>query len=298
MDDGNHSHSDSDEEVATSSEPEYLNISQAIKLIPKPFSGNKNELREFISNVETALAVVNPNKHAIFLKFIESNITGDAKTKLLARSERTTWEQVKAILEENYTVRRTIDFFACKMFNSKQGASENVASWGSRIDTMSSDLMEAMIRILPRKHHEGAIAFLKFISKACFIQGLYEERIQTIVQARDERMLLPNAVEIALEQESALLSSRYKRQGNSQQSGFKKNFNGSKSDNRNQDFKGKNQGYVNIICYRCQQEGHISKECQGIPKCTKCNRLGHETKKCRSNQNQSQGQSQNQGNRS
>jgi hypothetical protein len=193
------------------SENDYVSIAQALKLIPKSFDGSKSELREFVANVETALAVVNPDKHTIFLKFIESKITGEAKTKLLAMADRTTWEHFKQILEENYAVRRTIDFFACKLFNSKQGPSEIVATWGSRIDTMSSDLTEAMIHHLPERQHEGAIAFLKYITKACFIQGLHDERIQTGVRARDEKMLLPNAVEVALEEESAILAGKYKK---------------------------------------------------------------------------------------
>jgi hypothetical protein len=34
-----------------------------------------------------------------FLKFIESQIIGEAKDRLLSRAECGTWEQVKAILE-------------------------------------------------------------------------------------------------------------------------------------------------------------------------------------------------------
>ena len=283
------SHSEvSDNEIPDEGEDRYLSVTQAIKLVPKKFDGNKSELREFIAGVETAFEVVHPNKRHLFLKFIEARITGDAKTKLLARSERTNWEQIKAILEENYSTRRTIDFYACKLFNSRQGANEGVASWGSRIDGMSSELTEAMVRLLPACHREGAIAFLKFISKACFIQGLHDERIQTVVRAKDERMLLPNAVETALEEESAILSGRYKRQSvpqnknsNSRPQG---NFDGDKgSGNRNFNFKRtSNSQHVNMICYRCQEEGHFSKECTGIPKCAKCSELGHETRDCRS----------------
>jgi hypothetical protein len=42
------------------------------------------------------------------LKFIESKITGEAKDRLLARSQRNTWEEVRGILEENYAVKRTL----------------------------------------------------------------------------------------------------------------------------------------------------------------------------------------------
>lgn len=271
----------------------YLPVTQAIKLIPKVFSGNKSELREFISSVETAIDIVAPSQRQLFVKFIESKITGDAKIKLLSRSGRDDWGQIKAIVEENYATRRTIDFFACKLFNSKQGGSEGVASWGSRIDAMSSELTEAMVRLLPTRHHEGAIAFLKYISKACFIQGLQDERVQTVVRARDEKMLLPNAVEIALEEESAILSGRFKKQSLPQVRNLSSNPRPQVSQVNSNAYKGLYKGYqgnfkrnrnvpqVNVICFNCQKEGHMAKECRGAPKCDKCSRLGHRTRDCR-----------------
>lgn len=294
MADGNDVHSDNsdnEDNFPNEGDDDYLPITQALKLIPKRFDGNKSELREFIASVETANEVVHPRKRLLFLKFIESKIVGDAKTKLLARSERNTWEQVKAILEENYATRRTIDFFACKLFNSKQGGNEGVANWGSRIDSMSADLTDAMMRLLPARDHEGAIAFLKYISKACFIQGLHDERVQTVVRARDERMLLPNAVEIALEEESAILSGRYKKQSFTPKApNPKPQYQGnrdSRNEDRNDSKKGRPQ--VNIVCYRCQEDGHFAKECKNTPKCIRCSRPGHETRDCRGSQGQGNG---------
>jgi hypothetical protein len=275
---------------SSDSENDYVSIAQALKLIPKCFDGSKSELREFLANVETALAVVNPDKHAIFLKFIESRITGEAKTKLLARADRT-WNRIKQILEENYAVRRTIEFFACRLFNSKQGPSETVATWGSRIDTMSSDLTEAMIRLLPERHHEGAIAFLKYITKACFIQGSHDEKIQTVVRARDEKMLLPNAVEVALEEESAILSGIYKKNAmpKNQFQFAKKETDNYRTNDPRKDRKDKKPFRVHKICYKCQKEGHVAAECRNTPKCKKCSRWRHETSNCRSQERQGDG---------
>jgi hypothetical protein len=53
--------------------------------------------------------VVHPNKYPLLLQFIESKITGEAKNRLLARTERNSWEQIKSILDENYAVRRTLE---------------------------------------------------------------------------------------------------------------------------------------------------------------------------------------------
>lgn len=60
---------------------------------------------EIEEGVEAAIEVVHPAKQILLLKFIESKITGDTKDRLLARSERGTWEQEKSILEENYPVK-------------------------------------------------------------------------------------------------------------------------------------------------------------------------------------------------
>jgi hypothetical protein len=73
-------------------------VVQAVKLIPKSYYGNPKCLREFCEGVETARQVVHPSKKPMILKFIESKITGEAKDRLLARAERRTLEQIKAIL--------------------------------------------------------------------------------------------------------------------------------------------------------------------------------------------------------
>jgi hypothetical protein len=106
-----------------------------MKLINQPFDGDKRKLKEFVDNVTTAFEPVNPNEHDLLLKFVK--ITGEARSKLLVRDLTSTWHDVKQILEENYGVR-TLDYYACQMFSSRQGVSESIASWSSRIDTAQS----------------------------------------------------------------------------------------------------------------------------------------------------------------
>jgi hypothetical protein len=49
-----------------------------------------------------------------------AKIGGEAKTKLLGRTHVDNWEQARAVLEENYNVRRTLDYYAHRAFTSKQ----------------------------------------------------------------------------------------------------------------------------------------------------------------------------------
>jgi hypothetical protein len=142
-------------------------MSEAMKLITHPFDGDKRGLREFIENVDVVFELLNPRQHDVLLKFVKAKITGDARSKLLVRDLTHSLGLVKAILEENYATRRTLDFYACKMFSARQSASESIASWGSKIDTLQTDLREAARRVCKPDEIVGAIGLRNHLGKAC-----------------------------------------------------------------------------------------------------------------------------------
>jgi dynactin complex subunit len=137
-------------EIAESSVEQYCSISEAVKLVSVQFDGDRRKLKEFIDNLNTAFELVKPEQHSL-LKFVKTKITGDARSKLLVRDLSSAWREVKQILEENYGVKRTLDYYACPMFSSRQDNNESIASWSSRIDTMQSELREAAFRIFERR---------------------------------------------------------------------------------------------------------------------------------------------------
>jgi len=118
------------------------------------------------------------------------------------------WELVKAILEENYATRRKLDYYACKMFSARQGKIESIASWGNQIDELQTELREAARRVCKREENLGAIGLISHLGKVCFMQGLSNERIQNVVRSRGESILLSQAIELSLEEESAILSAK------------------------------------------------------------------------------------------
>jgi len=99
-----------------------------------------------------------------------------------------------------------LDYYACKVFSARQEKGESVASWGSRIDEMQTDLREAARRVCKEEEIKGAIGLINHLGKACFILGFHNERIQTIVRSRGDSILLPQVIEISLEEEGAILS--------------------------------------------------------------------------------------------
>jgi hypothetical protein len=263
-------------------EIEYISVVQAVKLITKSFNGNPRDLSEFFEGVESARQVVNPIHHPLLLKFIEAKITGEAKNKLLARTERNTWEQIRAILEENYSVKRTLEYYAGILFTSRQGNNESVAQWGSRIDSMGIDLMkEAKARIEkinPSAIEGGAILVSEFM-KGSFVAGLRDDKVKYIVKAKGEEESLAQLVETALQEESEIKSQRFK--GNPGIATWQNTgYSGSMRSTHRPLIK-REVNVTSIKCYRCQGMGHIARNCSEKPACEKCHRIGHETRACR-----------------
>jgi hypothetical protein len=113
-----------------------------MKLITHPFDGDKKRLREFIENVDVAFELVHPNKHEILLKFVKTKITGDARSKLIVRELTHTWALVKSNFRGELCRATHARFFACRKFSAIQEKGQSVASWGSRIDEMQTELRE------------------------------------------------------------------------------------------------------------------------------------------------------------
>jgi len=55
---------------------------------------------------------------------------------------------------------------------------------GNKIDELQADLREAARRVCRPEEILGAISLINYLGKACFIQGLSNELIQTIVRSR------------------------------------------------------------------------------------------------------------------
>jgi hypothetical protein len=70
---------------------------------------------------------------------------------------------------------------------------------------MQTELREAARRICKPEEIHVAVRLIFHLGKVCFVQGLNNERNQTIVRRRGESISLSKAAEISLEEESALL---------------------------------------------------------------------------------------------
>jgi len=67
---------------------------------------------------------------------------------------------------------------------------------------MQTELREAARRVCRPEEILGAVGLIGHLGKACFVQCLNNQRIQTIVRSRGKPILLSQTVEISLEDEA------------------------------------------------------------------------------------------------
>jgi hypothetical protein len=276
-----------DEDLERDGEGAYIPATQAVKLIPRPFEGNPKQLREFIEGAEAAIEVTHPRQRELVLKFIVAKIQGDAKDKLLARVERDTWPQIKGILEENYLVRRTLEYYTGALFNSRQSPAETVAQWGARLDTLAMDLRREVrqrLQIMEEREHghyvEGGLKLIGEFLKGIFIAGLKDERVKMIVKTRGEEGSIAQLIETAIQEECELKSQRFKSNLGSTTPWYQRNVQQGKQGFQMPPIKREVNVTTMTKCFRCGKLGHLIKNCRNSPQRSECGRRGHSEQHC------------------
>jgi hypothetical protein len=142
---------------------------------------------------------------------------------------------------------------------------------------------------------KGAVGLINHLGKARFIQGLLNERIQTIVRSRRESILLSQAIEISLEEEGAILSVREKygavgpflrchkcnklgHTANKCRSSEKFPHNRARELN---EFTEVTEVTELMSCSACGRDGHVAKNCRQGTVWKKCGMKGHTENNCR-----------------
>jgi hypothetical protein len=119
---------------------EYVSVSEALKLVT-PFTGNKREVITFISNVNTAFEVINPNHADRLYKFLLTKIGGEPRIAIAHRN-LDKWEELREFFRNTYVERCTLDFHANQLFRAKQEKTENVSEWIQKIQALGSKFRE------------------------------------------------------------------------------------------------------------------------------------------------------------
>jgi len=96
---------------------EYISVGEALKLL-SPFKGDKREVLAFISKVDIAFEVINPDNSDVLYKFILTRISGEPRVAI-AHRHLEKWDDLKAFLRNTYTEKHTLDFHATQLFGAR-----------------------------------------------------------------------------------------------------------------------------------------------------------------------------------
>ena len=229
---------------------EYISVGEALKLV-SPFKGDKKEVLAFISNVDTAFEVINPDNSDVLYKFVLTRISGEPRVAITHRN-LDNWDDLKTFLKNTYTEKRTLDFHATQLFGARQGKNESVSEWIQKIQRFSSKFREAALQDCEDDERIGIVALADKLRNICFVQGISSDRIQTIVRSRNGNTF-DEIAETALEEESAIFSKneRY-RQGTA---------------------------FGKLLCSNCGKTGHLATKCYlKDRKDVRVNKLGFEAR--------------------
>jgi hypothetical protein len=80
---------------------EHISVSEELKLV-SPFKGDKKEVLAFISNVDTAFEVIDPENSAVLYKFVLTRISGEPRVAISHRNFES-WEELRTFLKNTYT---------------------------------------------------------------------------------------------------------------------------------------------------------------------------------------------------
>ena len=106
---------------------QYISVTEALKLVC-PFKEDKREVLAFISNVDTAFEVIDPEQTDILYRFVLTRISGEPRTAITHRNLEN-WEELTAFLKNTYTEKRTLDYHATQLFGARQGKNDSISEW-------------------------------------------------------------------------------------------------------------------------------------------------------------------------
>ena len=135
---------------------QYISVTEALKLVC-PFKRDKREVLAFISNVDTAFEVIDPEQTDILYRFVLTRISGEPRTAITHRNLEN-WEELRAFLKNTYTEKRTLDYHATQLFGARQGKNDSISEWIQNVQKLSSKFREAALQDCEEDERVGIVA--------------------------------------------------------------------------------------------------------------------------------------------
>lgn len=114
-------------------ESDLFPLREILKLIPK-FSGNSSELRIYINKINELWSYVKDGRdQAKFITVLKNRLSGEAALLLLEEDGLETWNEIKTILQLNFSIDPNHSNNLAMLQTIKQDSKEDVQSFCNRI---------------------------------------------------------------------------------------------------------------------------------------------------------------------
>ncbi|XP_063920701.1 uncharacterized protein LOC135135549 [Zophobas morio] len=263
---------------------ESYSLSDIRALLPETFSGDRNDLYDFLQNCENAHSLCqSPQQKKLILAFIVSKLRGSARAQIREK-EFNTWDELKEVLINAFSDGKDFSQLMEELNTISQLKHESVIKFYTRLDQMQTRILN-LISLKHSTHIMGRNETIRDISLQRFVLHTVEE-ISTALR-RSKPKTLSEALTEALLEEKYLLAKRsdnvaknyHKSCSYCHKTGhFVKdcrqrlkntsnhvNFNNdqSKSNNFNQSRTNNfNHSKPSKFCNYCKKPGHLIQECR------------------------------------
>ena len=149
----------------------WLNIyvSEALKLM-SPLKGGKREVLAFISNVDIAFEVINPENSRVLYIPVLTRISGEPRVAITRRNLENL-DNLRTFLKNTCTVKRKLDFHATRLFRARQDKNESISEWIQNIKSLSSKFREAALQDCEDDERIGIVTLADKLRNIYSVQG-------------------------------------------------------------------------------------------------------------------------------
>uniref|UniRef100_A0A6P7GMB9 Uncharacterized protein LOC114340564 n=1 Tax=Diabrotica virgifera virgifera TaxID=50390 RepID=A0A6P7GMB9_DIAVI len=255
-----------------------ISLEIAEKMLVK-FDGNKSKLKEFIRNCDIATESVSPDKADLLFRIIRTRLTDNAAT-LTDTRDFENWSDLKTLLLEIYSEKRTLSQWQLELNSCKQDFKESVVSYANRIETLYVKVINSLDSKLTGEPKKALLQVLKNQALHVFMIGLHKDLSLLVKSQKPDSLESAIALALAEEQEIKSQSEIAKYQFPSQKTchichkpghlsfNCRQNKNSKQKEhfvrnfNRNHENTSSNPSYSYKFCNYCKKKGHVIDECR------------------------------------